>query len=1564
MRKHTKLLVLCLALLTACLAMTSFAASFNKVTEYKGTFTDVPENQWYAKEVASAYELGFVNGKSETTFDPNGTMTVAEAITVASRVHASYNGKTIPAVSGGKWYDMYVQYAIENGILEAKHFNSLDRTVRRYEVAVLFANALPKSHFNAVNNITAIPDVNQDEEYAEKLLMLYKAGVVLGSDEYGTFYPTNPIKRSEVSAIVNRTALPENRVKGTLTPMPSVKEGYYLIDNYTMTSSARQQTRLISSWNYDNRNEASIIRDGAVLPTINDSSESHYAAINRSIKPQTTGVMTFVTTYTISGNTKNGIRFYFADSDGNSVVEFVSKDDVYSAVSGGMEFKGSVAATGGSHVMKAVMDLDNKKGYLVIDGVKSVDFDIAPFSDFAKINLSTTVEDKISVTFSRCHVYMNYAVNEEFFTLNYPHDWEKAENTEIISGNFDSYGTSTLKLNGSTTVTKKFDALSGKFVFESFVLVPQKTDTAYVKIGDVTVKLSDSVISSGSLTKTFMNHIWQCIHIEGDTNSNKAKLYVNGKIQGEVPMNADSVDSISFTFEKKSEDGYMYVDDVEVYNTFDYPDYCPVPVPANKGDDNTVIMSVCSLWREGTHYGWDYVSPYDECSPLLGYYDEGVPETADWETKFMVEHGVDAFQYCWYSGATNTWDQPLKTPRLAWSQHDGYFYSRYSDMIDFCFMWENAGFNSVKMNLEQFETFLWDYWVEWYFTDPRYLCIDNKPVLHIYRMDYLEKTFGSVEAVKEVIDFMREDIKNYGFDGIIILFQSMDYSAGNLSKYTQMGGDGIMAYAYGSESSEPEFLFNKHDDGYNTLKSINSDLYLVPTVATGRNIMGWRNERTPLSTVEQHASVLEYFKPYVRKQNIPGNMVYLSTWNEYGEGHWIAPSGLNGFGYADEWRKAYTSAPEVHDDILPTINQKNRICRLYDDTRTHIRSELLLEKQIPTSIIKEWNFNDASDIDGWSNFRYQSVNVEDGVLKCVSTETDPIVRTPENLTLKAEEIVAIKFKIRSDVSSGGSIFFVTDLDNTWHGDKGFRFNIKKSEDGHFDEMYVDLTSNPYWKGNITCLRFDFIEVPGNIEVDDIQLLGPADSTTVIVDGVDLEYPVYYIEKTADEFYLAGDPDYGIYSAANLYYEWNRWTGKLFLKAANDTEFEFTVGSNKVLINGKEQTLAREFALYDGIPVLPMKLILDNSGVDYTIDGNLELSVRDINFENIEDMRKNYQFEFNVAGDMEGFVISYGAANVDSGKLVVSAKEASSSRTGHDTQITLKEQSINTADYSKVEIRIKAEYLPNKLAAGSKEATFYFATNLSPSLSEQQSVKVDLASLTPDSEGFVTAVFDLSSCAAWKGVANLVRFDPTNENGVFYVDYIRFVRSDGAAPSTPSAPTTPSTPSSSENNGTITLENVAGNATLVYDMDFVSAEDEYAAGNIVRAAFEFKDGLLCLTATPGEKDVIIGLNLPDVLKDSKNYDFAVVRYKVVGDYSDKAELFFINETMSSYAGDSVALAKFDASTPKDADGFYILKLDFKANANWKGAINSIRFDPANIADGKYEIDYIKFYKAEK
>ena len=168
-----------------------------------------------------------MNGKSDNEFVPLGNVTVAEGITMASRVHAIYSGNEIKEVSGGKWYDMYVNYAKEKGIISADEFDSYTRNITRAEMAYLFASALPQSNFNAVNNVSFIPDVNIASKYYEKILMLYKSGVVMGSDEYGTFNPESDIKRSESAAIINRVAISENRVRGSLKEY-NVRDAYKL----------------------------------------------------------------------------------------------------------------------------------------------------------------------------------------------------------------------------------------------------------------------------------------------------------------------------------------------------------------------------------------------------------------------------------------------------------------------------------------------------------------------------------------------------------------------------------------------------------------------------------------------------------------------------------------------------------------------------------------------------------------------------------------------------------------------------------------------------------------------------------------------------------------------------------------------------------------------------------------------------------------------------------------------------------------------------------------------------------------------------------------------------------------------------------------------------------------------------------------------------------------------------------------------------------------------------------------------------------------------------------------
>ncbi len=195
--------------------------NFKKTTVYSNNFADVTPEQWYAENVATVYELGLVNGKSATEFVPEGNVTIAESITLAARIHNTYYGTNHTFSSSTPWYQSYVDYAVENGIIKSKQFENFDILATRSDFASIMANSLPKKEFNVINNVVHgnIPDLYAYMPCAESVYTLYNAGILSGSDEYGTFYPDSNIKRSEVAAIVARVAQKDSRkefiLKGT-----------------------------------------------------------------------------------------------------------------------------------------------------------------------------------------------------------------------------------------------------------------------------------------------------------------------------------------------------------------------------------------------------------------------------------------------------------------------------------------------------------------------------------------------------------------------------------------------------------------------------------------------------------------------------------------------------------------------------------------------------------------------------------------------------------------------------------------------------------------------------------------------------------------------------------------------------------------------------------------------------------------------------------------------------------------------------------------------------------------------------------------------------------------------------------------------------------------------------------------------------------------------------------------------------------------------------------------------------------------------------------------------------
>ncbi len=183
----------------------------------KGHFKDVDETEWYGADnngvIKRAFELGLMNGTGDgTVFSPESTFDLSQVITVAARLHAIYtNGKdTIQQGTGANWYAPYVDYAVENAIINSNDFAEYDIPATRAQMAYIFSNALPTGQLNAIRVVRGIPDCTEKTPYYASIMKLYAAGIVSG-DENHNYFPSSYITRAEASAIIARVALPTIR---------------------------------------------------------------------------------------------------------------------------------------------------------------------------------------------------------------------------------------------------------------------------------------------------------------------------------------------------------------------------------------------------------------------------------------------------------------------------------------------------------------------------------------------------------------------------------------------------------------------------------------------------------------------------------------------------------------------------------------------------------------------------------------------------------------------------------------------------------------------------------------------------------------------------------------------------------------------------------------------------------------------------------------------------------------------------------------------------------------------------------------------------------------------------------------------------------------------------------------------------------------------------------------------------------------------------------------------------------------------------------------------------------
>jgi len=369
-------------------------------------------------------------------------------------------------------------------------------------------------------------------------------------------------------------------------------------------------------------------------------------------------------------------------------------------------------------------------------------------------------------------------------------------------------------------------------------------------------------------------------------------------------------------------------------------DYIPEPNPATS--DRIVAAHYYAAWKKGAaglHEGFnDLAEEYPDRTPLMGYYDEENPEVCDWEIKWAVEHGINCFIYCWYRKQDNM-GKPVTVGDLRCGHgiHEAFFNAKFKNKMKFAIMYEASPRWCGTDERDMVEN-LMPFWMENYFKRDNYLIIDNKPVLFVYQQKRLSaECFESAESQRKTFDACREYAKQFGFDGMTFAVCNTSLEKADYDDCMARGYD--FRFGYNSGYTAPYDFYENEDEIINGQcgkfsKHLELDpARFIPTASCFSDPTPRFSERwNKLGYQFRRWSKIWYLSPerfkdlLIRMKAISDSlpedawarkMIMIDNWNEWDEGHFVAPSHKFGFKYLQAIREALTACNNLPDYIAP-----------------------------------------------------------------------------------------------------------------------------------------------------------------------------------------------------------------------------------------------------------------------------------------------------------------------------------------------------------------------------------------------------------------------------------------------------------------------------------------------------------------------------------------------------------------------------------------------------------------------------------------------------------------------
>ena len=490
--------------------------------------------------------------------------------------------------------------------------------------------------------------------------------------------------------------------------------------------------------------------------------------------------------------------------------------------------------------------------------------------------------------------------------------------------------------------------------------------------------------------------------------------------------------------------------------------------------------------------------------PLLGFYDDSLPEVNDWHIKWALEHGISFFAFDWY------WNAGEK--RLARTLEQGFLKAKYADRMKFCVHWCNHALDwkrdgkpapldfSVKALTEMTE-----YLADNYFKRPNYLTVDGHPVFMAFVPGALTAANGGSAGFRAALGEMNKVLRAKGLKDLYFValgggrYGDAGFSA--FTAYSYYGSDATSKYEWKRGFSMPyEDMLAHFETMWRSATKKSPLPYIVPVGSNWDDRPRARENALVITgkTPDLFEKMCRAGLTHIDARN---NLAIIEAWNEWGEGSFIEPDKEFGFAFLDRVRKVFTDAPEAHADLVPSAAKVASFSVLNAEELAQAKAlesqpypppplavritQIAVDAPLPAGKpLKSWEF-DSGTAEGWIPYQVEPLTVSQGILRTRATGDDPQL-TVQRVGIDIQTLGGIALRLKTvPAESGCEVFWSTLREPALSPDKSFSFGLKA--DGAWHTYLIAKKPEGKWNGTLDKLRFDIGATGDTVEIDWIRL---------------------------------------------------------------------------------------------------------------------------------------------------------------------------------------------------------------------------------------------------------------------------------------------------------------------------------------------------------------------------------------------------------------------------------------------------------------------------------------------